>query len=211
VQQFAIGGFDDNFSYVVADDVSGHAFIVDPAGDIEQAFAYINEHRYQLTGVLVTHTHFDHVEKLDEVLERAAVPVYIHESGVTRISGNEIQALTDMDTVTLGTCSITVMHTPGHSSDAVCYYIGADTAADAVPHVLTGDTLFVARVGKTNERDVADLWESIQRLSQLPAATVVHPGHDYGATTESTMARVCAENPYLTVSTFEEFKEKRLG
>jgi glyoxylase-like metal-dependent hydrolase (beta-lactamase superfamily II) len=211
IQQFAVGGFDDNFSYIVAEDSSGRALIVDPAGDVEQLFTHLDERNLQLTGILITHTHFDHIEKLEQVLERSAVPVYVHESGATRIPDGEVQALTDMDTVSIGDSEVTVLHTPGHINDAVCYYMNAAHAADGVPHVITGDTLFVERVGKTNQRDVADLWESVQRLAQLPAETVVHPGHDYGSTAESTVARELKHNPYLTVSSFDAFREKRLG
>ena len=87
IEQVAVGGYDDNFSYVVHD--GEKAAIVDPAGDIEKVFAVIEEKDLDIIAVLLTHSHFDHHDKLEECLERFNVPVYMHENAISLIRTNK--------------------------------------------------------------------------------------------------------------------------
>jgi glyoxylase-like metal-dependent hydrolase (beta-lactamase superfamily II) len=135
----------------------------------------------------------------------------VHERGAAQLDTEGVRPLQDCGTVSIGDAEVTVLHTPGHCGDAVCYFIPAGCAADGTPKLISGDTLFVDRVGKTNERDIADLWQSLQWLMQLPDATEVYPGHDYGGQPVSTIGREKQQNPFLTVSDFDDFKAKRLG
>lgn len=210
VNQFSVGGFDKNLSYLIHHDASQEAMLVDPAGDVQSVIATAEEQHLTITGVLITHTHFDHHEQLAAVLEQYPVPVYVHERGAAQLDAEGVRPLQDCGTVSIGGVEVTVLHTPGHCGDAVCYFIPAGCAADGTPKLISGDTLFVDRVGKTNEGDVADLWQSLQWLMELPDATEVYPGHDYGAQSTSTIGREKTHNPYLTVSDFEAFKAKRL-
>lgn len=211
VTQIAVGGFDTNFSYIVGDSASGKSFIVDPSGDIEKVFAEMEVQGFEFAGILITHTHFDHIQKLEEALAHANVPVYVHTNGAGNINADDVRSVGDGDDIPLGSGSISALYTPGHTDNSVCYYISSEEAKDNVPKVITGDTLFVSRCGKTTPQDAPDLYESLQRLKQLPNETVIYSGHDYGATPTATIGHETDNNQYLTAPDFETFRKRRLG
>jgi glyoxylase-like metal-dependent hydrolase (beta-lactamase superfamily II) len=99
----------------------------------------------------------------------------------------------------LGDLEITIIHTPGHTTDSICLYIG-----DAV---FTGDTLFVGKVGGTDFGAQARAeYESFhQKLLLLPDSTRVFPGHNYGVAPESTIGHERQTNPFLIQPDFESF------
>jgi glyoxylase-like metal-dependent hydrolase (beta-lactamase superfamily II) len=101
--------------------------------------------------------------------------------------------LKDGDVLELGDARVGVIHTPGHTPGSVCFMVEGN--------LFTGDTLFVGAAGRTDLMggSLDDLLRSIsERLILLPDATVIWPGHDYGETPSSTIAREKAENVYIT-------------
>jgi glyoxylase-like metal-dependent hydrolase (beta-lactamase superfamily II) len=105
----------------------------------------------------------------------------------------------DGATFPLGDLEIEILHTPGHTPDAICLYVG-----DAV---FTGDTLFVGKVGGTDfgqgaRAEYASLHE---KLMALPEDTRVFPGHDYGTSAQSTIGAEKETNPFLVQPDFESF------
>lgn len=100
--------------------------------------------------------------------------------------------LRDGDELTFGNESVKVIHTPGHSPGCICLYWPG--------HVITGDTMFVAGVGRTDLPGGSHvvLADSIKKkLFTLPDDTKVLPGHNYGATRTSTIAREKTDNPFV--------------
>jgi len=212
VIQVAVGGYDDNFSYIIHDEETKNAIVVDPSGDLNLILETLEESESDLVGVLLTHTHHDHTDKLDELLRSYAVPVYVHENGVERIiSQSPIFKMRDRETLTLGSNQLMVMYTPGHIDDAVCFCVDAENATDGVPKVITGDTLFVEGCGRTDKHDVQYLYNSLIRLKALPLETEVYPGHDYGSKKVSTIGWEKEHNKYLRAENFDAFKKLRLG
>jgi len=214
VEQIAIDGFDDNLSYVIADNAHAEAHIVDPSGEIDRVHAHVDKRGLTVTGILITHTHFDHIERLsDAVRKYPNAYVYVHTTGAPRLSvqGERVVPVEGGANLTLGASHIHVLHIPGHSDDSICFYIVMREAADGVPKVVTGDTLFVDGCGRTNSSGVADLYASLSELAALPYETEVYPGHDYGSTPYSTIGREKADNRFLAADTLEEFTKLRLG
>lgn len=211
VIQVAVVGYDKNFSYVVFDAEAGEAMVADPSGDIERVFAEVDKRGLRLVGIVITHTHPDHIEKLEEALAYTNVPVYIHENGVSSITADNVRTVDDGDEIALGGGKIKALYTPGHTDNSICYYISSEEADDKVPKVITGDTLFVSRCGKTTPENAPTLYESLQRLKALPPETVIYSGHDYGNTPSATMAHEKANNKYLTAPDYETFYERRFG
>lgn len=205
IEQIAVHGYDDNFSYVLHD--GEKAAIVDPSGDIEKVFVVIEKKQLQPVAILITHSHFDHVDKLDEALEKYDVPVYMHKDAHARIrTFAEVRTVDEKDTIEIGTMRVQVLHTPGHISDALCFYIPNERI------LITGDTLFVEGCGRVgNERDAETLYESLGRLAALPGETQVFPGHDYGSTPHSSIAREKEHNRFLLADGLVAFKKERLG
>ncbi len=161
-------------TYVVADELGGHAVMVDAGGPVAPLLEYLRRGQLELTHVLLTHHHHDHVAELDAVLEaHPGTPVLIHPLEQELVPG----ATGTMEpgvTIETGALRIEPIHTPGHTAGMLSLlFNGTD--------VFTGDTLFKGSVGGVRapgHTTYADLKTSIMdKLLTLPAATRIHPGH----------------------------------
>lgn len=152
-----------NFSYLVFDEKTGDAWVIDPF-DAEPFVDYIKKHSLSLKGILNTHQHFDHIRGNDELIRvfKARV-LHPHAGEPIDLDPRNRLEITD---------------TPGHTRD---HQVFVWKGAENPPVLFSGDTLFNAGVGNCkNGGNVEDLYESTQRLlSELPLDTVLQPGHDY--------------------------------
>jgi len=194
VQQIATGG-DRNFGYVVADETSNQAALVDPSYDPDRLVEWAQRNRLMAVYALITHDHHDHTNGNARVRELSGAKIVMHRNA----AGKADVRVSDGDTLYLGQLPIHVIHTPGHDPSHVCYYVD-----DAV---FTGDTLFVGKVGGTDLADGAQQeYESLHsKLMSLPDDTRVFPGHDVGVKPESTIANERDTNPFLLQPSFEAF------
>lgn len=210
VKQIEVGGYDRNFVYFIEE--KGGVAIVDPS-NAPLLISTIESEGLKPKMILLTHSHFDHTEGVAELVNRYQLPVYCHYKAASRIEipSDVINLIDDGDVIDLSSAKVKVLYTPGHIDDAVCYYIDAENAADAVPKLLTGDTLFVGGCGRADleNSDISDLYKSLQRIKALPGETVVYSGHNYGPTMTSTLGWEKDNNKYLLCKDFEEFQEKR--
>lgn len=212
IRQVAVGGYDKNFSYLLYDAATHNAAIVDPSGDLDAVLEVVDEQKLDLVGVLITHTHFDHVDKLDALLRSYALPVHVHQQGVSNlVSQSPVFPFKDKETLVLGESQVMVLHTPGHTDDASCFYIDIQNASDGIPKLITGDTLFVEGCGRTTTKSVHILYRSLQKLMRLSSGTEVYPGHDYGSQPHSTIGWEKEHNRFLCAKNYEAFKKLRLG
>lgn len=213
VSQFGVGGFDKNFSYVLHDECPTEAVIIDPSGDLTNVHSYIRTNKLHISGIYLTHTHHDHFDALDEILEQYPnILIYVHALGVQELPHNvNVVPLLDRQELTLGGHKLTILHTPGHTDDGVCVYVAKEDAADGIPKVITGDTLFVGGCGRTTAQRVKDLYESLAELGTLPGETCIYPGHDYGDTPTATIAHELATNRFYQVTSLQEFITLRLS
>jgi glyoxylase-like metal-dependent hydrolase (beta-lactamase superfamily II) len=194
IKQFRMGG-DRNFGYLVADEETRIAAVVDPSFSPERIVQFARDEQYDIKYVFCTHGHYDHTNG---------------NSTVEKLTGKRALLFGDKDPETgvlvedgarlpLGNLEIAILHTPGHTSDGICVYVG-----DAV---FTGDTLFVGKVGGTDfgagARAEYDCLH--QKLMTLPDETRVFPGHNYGVAPESTIAHERETNPFLVQPDFESF------
>jgi hydroxyacylglutathione hydrolase len=161
-------------TYVVADEMGGHAVMIDAGGPIAPLEAFLERGPFALTHVLLTHHHFDHVAELEQVLERHPdAEVLIHpleREQVPRATGKMEPGVK----IESGALVIEPLHTPGHTGGMLSLLVnGSD--------VFTGDTLFKGSVGGVRapgHTTYADLKASIMdTLLRLPPATRIHPGH----------------------------------
>ncbi len=146
--------------------------IVDP-GEANPVISFLNENRLELTAILVTHHHYDHVGGIRELLAMKQVPVYgsskipfvthiAKDNSVINIPGISQQFV--------------VIAVPGHTLDHVAYFQPG--------FVFTGDTLFTAGCGKIFEGTASQMHDSLTKLRQLPDETLIYCGHEY---TESNL------------------------
>ena len=179
-------------TYLVADELGSHAVMIDAGGPVAPLLDVLDRMRFQLTHVLLTHHHHDHVSELDQVLARhPGTPVLIHPLERELVSG-ATGPLEPGVRIESGALTIEPLHTPGHTAGMVSLLIGE---AD----VFTGDTLFKGSVGGVRapgHTTYADLKSSIMdTLLGLPPETRIHPGH----TDPTTVAAELEHNPFVRI------------
>ncbi len=203
IDQFLIGTM-RNFIYLLTD--NGESFVIDPQRDLKPWETRLQELGSTLKGVLLTHTHYDHIAGMGETALKYGVPVYVHEHDAFRLKTEaELKFLKDGEKIKIGKKEIEVLHTPGHSAGECCYLI-----RDTKPwSLLTGDTVFVGMVGRTDLETGSDeeMFETIQRIKKLPHDTVIYPGHDYGKTPTTTIARQLLEDACFQSRNIDELRE----
>jgi len=177
-------------TYLVADELGSHAVLIDAGGPVEPLLEVLERMRFELTHVLLTHHHHDHVAELDKVLAaRPGTPVLIHELERELVPG-ATGTMSPGETVNSGALAIKPIHTPGHTAGMLSLLIN-DT------DVFTGDTLFKGSVGGVRapgSTSYADLKSSIMdTLLGLPPETRIHPGH----TDPTTVADELEHNKFV--------------
>ncbi|MFC1539839.1 MBL fold metallo-hydrolase [Candidatus Latescibacterota bacterium] len=195
-KQLNAGG-DRNFSYVVADESSGEAAVIDPGMRPDIELSFLNENRLKLIYIINTHDHFDHTGGNATLAKSTGAKIAMHESASSHHDIN----LRDDDILPLGSINLRMIHTPGHTPDSLCVL--------AENELISGDTLFVGKVGGTGfGSDARDEYDSLHnKLMVLSPEIRVWPGHDYGVRPSSTIGREKSENPFMLRDSFESFVE----
>lgn len=194
-------------AYIVSCEETKLAAIIDPGGDEDKLLDACKANDLQVKYIIATHGHPDHVCGNGPIKEATNAEIIMHEADETFFSDPEMKNYFSMlglaasppaditvkhdDIIEFGTVKLTVIHTPGHTPGGMCLY--------SAPHCFTGDTLFVAGVGRTDfpGGSMEELSRSIRnQLLTLPADTIVWPGHGYGGS-QSTIEREASSNPYF--------------
>src|SRR5262245_40932208 len=170
-------------SYLVGDEDSGQAVVVDPAYAIEQYLAQAERDDVRLTGVLETRTHADHVSGHGRLALEHTLPVSIHAVAEPTY---EFDALEDGMELELGPVRIRVLHTPGHRPEHCCFEVIDTERGDEPWLTLPGDSLFVGDAARADLAAEAGegargLYHSLQRLLELSDGVQVYPGHVSGS------------------------------
>jgi hydroxyacylglutathione hydrolase len=206
VRMIPVGPIQEN-TFLFRRDGSDRALIVDPGEEAPKLLGLIEELGVQLDGILLTHTHFDHVGAVAPIAKATGAEVWVPEieKGVLAdinsyvpwaefgpFEGWEAEhTLTGGERLELAGFEIDVLFTPGHSPGHVTFHV-ADEAA-----VFSGDVLFQGSVGRTDlpGGDPRVLMETLRTLAEsLPDETTVYPGH-MGIT---TIGAERATNPFLS-------------
>ncbi|MGH7789887.1 MAG: hydroxyacylglutathione hydrolase [Candidatus Binatia bacterium] len=159
----------DNYAYLVVDETSGQAGIVDCA-EPDAVLGAVAHAGVTLSAILPTHHHYDHVGGNAALLAaHPGLTVY----GVDQRIPGLTQTVKDGDTLTLGSRRARVIFIPAHTTGHIAYYFPDDRA------VFTGDTLFAGGCGRLFEGDAAMMIKSLSKLMALPDDTRVYFGHEY--------------------------------
>jgi hydroxyacylglutathione hydrolase len=176
-------------SYVVGDQRTHVAAVVDPQRDVDQYLAFADEHGLRIAHVFLTHFHADFVAGHLELRDRTGAAIYL---GAAAHAEYPFTALHDGDVVELGSVRLRALETPGHTPESISIVVYDLDRSATEPHaVLTGDTLFIGDVGRPDLRvalgwSAADLgsllYDSLRdKLLTLPDASLVYPAHGAGS------------------------------
>ncbi len=202
VKQLAVGGADDNFSYLLADEISLKGMVLDPCGDTRVILKSIEDSNVAVKYVVNTHGHLDHIEGNQAIVQASGALILCHQLDASSLRPDIM--LKDGDIYKLGELEVKIIHTPGHTPGSICL---------SVNEVLfTGDTLFVGYCGRTDSPGASSeaLYESLfHKIAQFPDKTRIYPGHDYGKRPVSTVGYEKSTNPYYQCGSREEFVELR--
>jgi hydroxyacylglutathione hydrolase len=195
-EQVRLGG-DRNFGYLLADREAKVGVVIDPAYAPELLVERALAQGVQVTHVVNTHGHADHVEGNARAVEATGAKVAAHAD----CPANPDVVLGDGATLEIGSLELRCLHTPGHAADHLVLYEPTHRI------LITGDLVFVGKVGGTsNDDDARTEWASLQRvLASFPDEATVWPGHDYGIRPSSTLALERETNPFLLCSDVEAF------
>jgi glyoxylase-like metal-dependent hydrolase (beta-lactamase superfamily II) len=174
----------------------------------------------QVVGALVTHYHQDHVggsifgmdiEGLAQLLARKPVPVHVNSNeadGLRQVTGaseSDLRRCEAGDVLSLGPIRIRLLHTPGHTPGSQCFLVEEEGQPG---RLVSGDTLFLGSCGRVDlpGSDPAAMYRSLnETLRKLPDETLVYPGHLYSRDSEGTIGLEKQTNPFLRVSSLEQF------
>ena len=197
----------ENLVYLITDQASQRAAVVDPAWEVDRIIALAKQRGVTITDVLLTHSHHDHINGLTELLGHHDAQVHLLKPEA-RFWGHyqDIPTLHHGgDIIRLGESEINVLHTPGHTPGSACYKIGND--------LITGDTLFVFGCGRCDLAggDPEQMFETLRDLKQqLPGETVILPGHHYAEPLRSSMSEQVSGNPFLHFHDKDRFVHYRM-
>lgn len=188
-----------NFTYIIADEETDEAAVIDPSWDLDKIFDALKKNGWTAKYVINTHSHFDHVLGNEQVAKVTGAKIVQHESSQL---DNQI-TVKDGDVITIGSIKLRVVHTPGHSKDSMCLVLDDQ-------FVFTGDTLFVGNCGRVDlpGSDPKEMYSSLfEKVGRLDEKLAVYPGHDYGPTPTSTIGHEKKFNYVLQPRTEREFLE----
>lgn len=162
--------FKDNYIWVIHN--QNYAAVVDP-GTAFPVIEYLQFKKLQLSAILITHHHHDHTGGVADLLELFQVPIYGpgNEFIVTVTHPTQEGEQINLQELSL---NLTVLNTPGHTQGHIAYY-----GSNPMPMVFCGDTLFSCGCGRIFEGTPQQMYQSLQKLSQLPDDTLVYCTHEY--------------------------------
>jgi glyoxylase-like metal-dependent hydrolase (beta-lactamase superfamily II) len=192
-EQIRNGG-DRNFGYLIGDEQSGLAAVVDPSYNPAGYVDRVRELGLTIRYVICTHSHQDHINGNDYIQEATDAEVVMYRDADYFYD----TAVEDGDVIRLGNLELRIIHTPGHTDDGMCVLVEN--------RLITGDTLFVGKVGGTDlDQGARRQYESLRRLMELDERVEVYPGHDYGVSPFSTIGHEKKTNPFIIQPSFEDF------
>jgi hydroxyacylglutathione hydrolase len=192
---------------VIGDETSHEAMVIDPGDDVQEVLDLIRKHNLQVKQIVITHAHIDHVGGAMKLRTATGAPILLNQNDFALLKMLDAQAawigmpspgkvdvdrsVTTGETVSAGSLTADILHTPGHTEGSICLYFAADKK------LIAGDTLFAGSIGRTDlpggsmQKILHSLHDTVLAL---PDETLVVPGH--GPLT--TIGEERESNPFLT-------------
>lgn len=165
-----VPAFTDNYIWLITNEAQKQAAIVDP-GDADVVLAALEKYDMTPIAILITHHHRDHVGGIEAILEQyPELPVYGPTKDIIPHITRALPEGSEVDLEALG-IKLSVMEVFGHTPGHIAYY-GENS-------LFCGDTLFASGCGRVFGGTMEELYSSLQRIAQLPAATLIYCAHEY--------------------------------
>ncbi len=197
VHQIQVGNM-QNFTYIVEDEDTSEAILIDPSWDLIELEMIIKRNNLKIKYIVNTHHHFDHTQGNEAMVESTKAPIIQHEYSEL----NHDITVKDGDFIEFGNSKLKVLHTPGHSKDSICL-IGDGK-------IFSGDTLFVGNCGRIDlpGGSAKELYHSLfDVLYSLDDNLVMYSGHNYGPSETSTIGQEKITNMIMQKRTEQQFVE----
>jgi len=191
---------------IIGDEITREAMVIDPGDDIEDIQALLRKHNLKVKQIVITHAHIDHVGGAMKLRAATGAPILLNQNDAALLNMLDVQAawigvappgkveidhsVTTGETVSAGSHTAQILHTPGHTEGSICLYFEAEKK------LIAGDTLFAGSIGRTDlpggsmQKIMRSLHDTVLAL---PDETLVVPGH--GELT--TIGNERQSNPFL--------------
>jgi len=171
IRKIVVGALEENCYVLIKNDT---CIIVDPGADYNKIKEVIKDNK--VLGVLITHSHFDHIGALRNFLTKRSVKIFKRSN-------------LEEKEYTLGDFSFECIYTPGHSKDSVTFYFKENNS------MFIGDFIFKDSIGRTDlpGGDSKEMEQSIEKIKKYDPTIIIYPGHDE----ESTLGDEFKNNPFL--------------
>ena len=208
VARINAGEFGSN-CWLVIDEASGDALVIDPSPEIGAIKDAIEHRRARVKYILLTHSHFDHMTSCDTLRDLTGAPLALHEADAEGLVNSYINCsrvfmnsdlvfrpaellLKEGDELEIGSEKLSLIHTPGHTKGSACFFIGDS--------MFSGDTLFDGGIGRSDlpGGSTLELLSSLDRIKSIPRDYLLYTGHG----SVSTLEKQKKYNPYLYKMTF---------
>ncbi len=190
-----------NFVYLIGSLETREAAVVDPAWDVPAILRVASEDEMRITTAIITHTHFDHVNGVEELVRATDAQVVVHkrEAASVPLAKSNLKVVEGGMEVPLGRLTLSFLHTPGHTPGSQCVTVG--------DCLIAGDTLFIGGCGRCDlpGGDPETLYKSLTRLRGLDDRMNLYPGHNYAPQSSSTLGEEKSYNPFLKAPHVEGF------
>ena len=192
--KYSVGLMGTN-AYIILDEETKKAALIDPGDEADKLLTAISSKGAELSYIILTHGHFDHILALPKIKEATGASLLVHKddaemlldgslSLLSRFTDKDIKfpkadrELSGGDVIELGGETITVVHTPGHTLGAICLSVGDD--------LISGDTLFRESIGRYDfpGGDFDTIMASLQKIKSLEIKGKIYPGHGMSTTLE---------------------------
>ena len=197
VHQIEVGNM-ANFTYILEDEKTGDAILLDPSWNLDELQNIITRHNLKIKYIVNTHYHFDHTLGNKVMAKSTGAKIMQHENSTL---DHDI-SLVDGQKINFGNSELIVFHTPGHSKDSICL-VGDGK-------IFSGDTLFVGNCGRVDlpGGSAKELYHSLfDILYNMDENLVLYSGHNYGSSPTSTLSKEKTSNFVLQKRTEQEFVE----
>ena len=191
---------------IIGDENTHEAMVIDPGDDITDVLAIAKKHNLQIKQIVITHAHIDHIGGAMKLRALTGAPILLNQNDYALLKMLDIQAMwigvpdpgkveidrsiTTGETVSAGTHTAQVLHTPGHTEGSICLYFENEKK------LIAGDTLFAGSIGRTDlpGGDMQKIMRSLHGIVlALPDETVIVPGHGG----QTTIGEERESNPFL--------------